>query len=110
MNFKEFLVAQETAVQNLQANVGETIKNQILQILSQPQYAQQKAAWDRLQANPQLYQAFMSDVATESGGTYNLPPAKYLQLITKHSLRAAGTYLPPQIQQPYVQPQMGVQQ
>jgi hypothetical protein len=52
----------------------ETIKNQILQILSQPQYAQQKAAWDRLQANPQLYQAFMSDVATESGGTTTCRP------------------------------------
>lgn len=61
MNFKEFVAAQNPAVQNMQANIGE--------------------------------------------------PAKYLELITKHSLKAAGAKLPTPIQpvQP-VAPQPGVQQ
>jgi hypothetical protein len=99
MNFKEYLLKleQPTATGNLAANQGEAIKQEIMKILQQPQYAQLKAAWDRLQTAPQLYQAFMQDVAKESNNTYKLPPAKYIQLIQKHSLKAAGAKLPPPI-------------
>jgi len=97
MKFKEYLLNVETAVQNLAANQGEAVKQEIIKILQQPQYAQLKAAWDRMQTAPQLLQAFMADVAKESNNTYKLPPAKYIQLIQKHSLKAAGAKLPPPI-------------
>lgn len=100
MNFKEFF---ENAVTNLAASTGEAVKNMILQVLEQPAYAQWKIAFQRLQSAPQLYQAFLSDVAKESNNTYRLAPAKYIQLIQKHSLKAVGTKLPPQI--PVTQPQ-----
>lgn len=100
MKFKEYLLNVETAMQNLAANQGEAVKQEIIKILQQPQYAQLKAAWDRLQTAPQLLQAFMQDVAEESNNTYKLPPAKYIQLIQKHSLKAAGAKLPPQIGTP----------
>lgn len=100
LNFKEFM---ENAATNLAANTGEAVKNMILQVLAQPAYAQWKMAFERLQAAPQLYQAFLAEVAKESNNTYRLAPAKYIQLIQKHSLKAVGTKLPPQI--PITQPQ-----
>lgn len=102
MNFKQFI--QEDTVQNLSANIGETTKNMILQILNQPAYSQWKAAFDRLQQNPILYQQFMQELAVKSKNTYKLTPAEYIQLIQKHSLKAAGTNLPPPIQTPQVVP------
>jgi hypothetical protein len=96
--FSEYVRLRENAVQNLQANVGEAVKQKILQILQQPQYAQLKAAFDRLQQAPQLYQAFIQEVAQLSKNTYNLSPAQYIQLIQKHALKAAGAKLPPPIQ------------
>lgn len=96
MNFKQFM--REDAIQSLQGNIGEATKNIILQILSQPAYAQWKEAFTRLQAIPQLYQQFMQELAVKSKNTYKLTPAEYIQLIQKYSLKAAGTNMPPQIQ------------
>lgn len=100
MNFREFI--KEDAMQNLSANIGETIKNTILQILNQPAYAQWKAAFERMQQSPVLYQQFMQELALKSKNTYKLTPAEYIQLIQKHALKAAGTRLPNQI--PVTQP------
>ena len=93
MNFKEFL-QENMAMQNLQASIGKQVENQIVQILSQPQYAQMKMAYDRMKSMPNLYQAFLADVSRQSNNTYNLTPAKWLQLIQQHALKAAGTKLP----------------
>ncbi len=92
--FSKFL---EDANVNLQANIGQTVKNQVLQILNQPAYAQWKQAYERLTQSPVLYQNFLQDVYTQSNGTYNLTPAKWIEIIKKHSLKAAGTNLPPTI-------------
>lgn len=97
MTFLKYFLARENAVQNLQGNTGEAVKNMILQVLNQPQYAQQKAAFERLMQAPQLYQAFMQEVAQQSNNTYKLSPAQYIQLINKHSLKAAGAKLPAQL-------------